>query len=121
MVSQRYDISGTKAGWVITPDPLSSGVITGDTWVGDLSAEANAVTISGVVYNVDGTTPLTGVSVSCAVTGSTTRTLATGTDGKYSFSVHPDSIYLITPVLSGYAFNPANRNYTNHCKKLSIG
>ena len=69
--------------------------------------------VEGTVYDYNGTTKLENVLVSCAVTGNITRTLATGTDGKYSFSVHPDSVYKYLLRLTGYIFNPVFRNYTN--------
>ena len=112
LVSQSYTVTGTKAGWNI-PGSVLSNVVTVGKELDPLYASPNPLTISGIVYNVNGTTALENVLVSCAVTGGQPRSLTTLADGKYSFSVHPDSVYKITAVFSGYAFNPTERNYTN--------
>ncbi len=66
--------------------------------------------ISGTVFDYDGITPLSGVTVSCN-NGTHSRNIITDASGNYSFNVSADSNYSITPDRTGYVFNPGNRTY----------
>ena len=74
-------------------------------------ATPTQVTISGVVHDDDGTS-ITGAVVECN-NGTHITSVITGGDGAYSFPVHSDSNYVITPVVIGKIFNPYNRAYQN--------
>lgn len=67
---------------------------------------AQEYAVSGTIYDVDGTTPLSGVLVS--VTGDATESVTTGALGTYSFDLS-DGSYTITPTKAGETFDPASR------------
>ena len=60
-------------------------------------------------YSITGTVALTGgplQNVVVTLSGSSTGTFTTGSDGKYSFTGLANGTYTLTPALTGYVFNP---------------
>jgi hypothetical protein len=74
------------------------------------SPTAAPATISGVVNRSDGA-PLGGVTVNLSG-GRTSRTITDG-NGQYRFeNVETSDFYTVTPELTNYLFNPANRSFS---------
>ena len=73
---------------------------------------ASSPTQFSIIGNITSNgTPLAQVSVE--LSGNTSSTTTTDASGNYSFANLPDgNTYTITPALSGYSFNPANKTVT---------
>ena len=87
--------SNTYAFCAFTPPQIGWGAFIGGTISGTVTS--GGVGLSGVTINLTGVAAL-----------STT----TNANGYYSFSGLANGNYTITPVKSGYTFNPSNRNPT---------
>ncbi|MBI5383679.1 MAG: carboxypeptidase regulatory-like domain-containing protein [Verrucomicrobia bacterium] len=75
---------------------------------GDIGAyEAEIISLTGLVTL--GTEGLSGVSV-LATLGTATNVAMTDTSGRYTFTNLPPDDYTVTPVLSGYLFDPPSAN-----------
>ncbi|KAF0215598.1 MAG: fibronectin type III domain-containing [Geobacteraceae bacterium] len=68
----------------------------------------NGSTVSGTVTSSG--TGLAGVSIT--LSGPTSQTATTASDGTYSFTGLTDGTYIITPRVEGYTFNPPSREVT---------
>ncbi|MBF0567445.1 MAG: Ig-like domain repeat protein [Nitrospirae bacterium] len=104
-----YTVSPGLTGY--TFNPTSSGVtVSGANSTGNnFTATAIPTThaISGKV-TTDGSTGLSGVTVTLG--GASSATTTTAVDGTYSFTGLSNGTYTVTPTLTGYTFNP--QNYT---------
>ena len=102
--SGRYVITPSKHGYFF--EAASAAFVTP-------SGDRTANFIADLTHTVKGTinaggTPLAGVVV--AVSGSTTGTATTDSNGAYSFELHAGGNYVLTPAKSHYTFNPATKS-----------
>jgi hypothetical protein len=63
-----------------------------------------------LVYLISGSVGIADATVT--LSGGTSRTIASGFDGSFSFGGFANGTYTITPTLSGYTFTPASRSVT---------
>src|SRR3972149_9859255 len=87
-----------------------------DNTLGDLkyATDSKPVTVPPT-YSIIGKVTENGTglaNVALALSGSSSLTTTTASDGVYSFSSISDGGYTITPSLNGYTFTPANRSVT---------
>lgn len=83
---------------------------------GTASAQAQTFTISGRITNppADTGTPISGVTVTLILNGSTQSTTQTDNSGNFAFSGVPSgSNYDVTPTKSGFTFQPNSQGGTN--------
>ena len=72
--------------------------------------------IRGVIVDGSGTGPIQGVTLTAVTTGGNPPdepAVTTGADGSYEIIVYRGWSGSITPVLSGYSFDPTGRTYSN--------
>lgn len=89
--------AGNGSGWYI------------DNLVVNNFAPTATITISGTITN--GGNPLPGVNV--ALSGTSTSSTTTDSNGQYTLTGVSGGNYLVTPTLNGYNFEPVSRNYPN--------
>ena len=118
--SGSYTFTNLDAGstYVITPilthytfSPQSNTIVDlGGNETVDFSGSLDQWTISGTI--TDGTSGLSGVTVN--LTGDSTATSITDTNGNYSFTnLDAGKNYSVTPALLNYTFNPGNLTFTD--------
>ncbi len=104
----NYTVTATRSGFTFTP-PSRAVTVTGANATGKNFVAASAAvtyTLSGVVSG----DILQGVTINLA--GSATTSTTTDVAGNYSLSGLANGSYTVTPVLSGYAFNPTQKPVT---------
>ncbi|MBV8812466.1 MAG: carboxypeptidase-like regulatory domain-containing protein [Acidobacteriaceae bacterium] len=101
----------STATWYIWQSRWQSLVTYPFGTLGDIpiSVRVPAATITGQV--LAGGSGLTGATVT--LSGSTSSTTTTDTNGNYSFMVPTAGSYTVTPSLSGYTFSPASKAFSS--------
>ena len=98
-------VTPTLAGYTFSPASKSFNDITGNN-TQNFTATQITYTISGTVaYNSSG---LSGVSLSGCGSGATTNS-----SGAYSITVGSGTTCTLTPTLTGYAFSPSSKSFSN--------
>ncbi|MBI5638857.1 MAG: carboxypeptidase regulatory-like domain-containing protein, partial [Nitrospirae bacterium] len=107
-----YYISGSKAGYRVVIDSPLTNPVTVNTNNLSVNLKATSISITGKVMS--GTTPLSGVTVTATLSGTTTaKTATTGTDGSYIIGGGiTNGTYTVTAVLAGYTMAPASQAVT---------
>ena len=101
----NYTVTPTLAGYTFSPASKSFNDITGNN-TQNFTATQITYTISGTVaYNSSG---LSGVSLSGCGSGATTNS-----SGAYSITVGSGTTCTLTPTLTGYAFSPSSKSFSN--------
>jgi hypothetical protein len=101
--SGRYVITPSKTSFVFTAPSASLITPSGDQTVNFTGDHKHLVT--GVISA--GATPLAGVVV--AVSGSTSATAVTDSNGAYSIALDTGGGYVLTPSKTHYTFNPVTK------------
>mgnify|MGYP001444608406 CR=1 FL=1 len=96
-----YTITPVKNGYVFSPARRSTNVKGADVTGQDFTGSPATYAVSGTVTCCG--SPLSGVTVK--LTGDSTGSAATGSDGAFSFTV-PNGSYTLTPAKKGYTFSP---------------
>jgi hypothetical protein len=113
-----YSITPLLEGYTFLPaPPVILANITTDR-SRNFTGYPKVSTVSGKVYDYNGITKLSGVTVNCD-NGTNIIKIVTDTSGSFSFNVRADSNYTITPVKTGFVFNPNNRSYSNPSESLT--
>jgi hypothetical protein len=103
-------VTVSRAGYKFTPASRTFTSLSANQTAANFSATLQTFSIGGKVFS--GSEGLGGVTVK--LTGSRTLTTTTNYLGGYKFASLPaGGNYTVTPVLSGYAFNPANVSFNS--------
>ncbi len=95
----------TAGSFALTAKAVDLGKAVGTSPAVNVTVNDKLNTYQGQV--LDGTTPLSGVTVTLA--GSKTGTVTTGADGKFAFTGLPaGGAYTVTPTKTGYTFDPSS-------------
>ena len=95
-----YQVQVSATNYVTQTIPVTVG--PGGTPTQNFALVANTGTISGTVFQSDGTTPISGATVAC--TGTLTCTATTSAlDGTYALSNLTEGSYQITASMTGFA------------------
>jgi hypothetical protein len=116
-----FSFSGMANGtYTLTPslsnytfDPVSVVVVINGASITDTNFVATS-TEGADTYSISGTvTGSVQSGVKLTLSGGATGTVMTGSDGTYSFAnVIGGTTYIVTPLLSGYTFNPEYSEFT---------
>ncbi|MBF4518390.1 T9SS-translocated chitinase ChiA [Flavobacterium sp. ANB] len=107
----NYTVTAAKSGFSYTPASTVYNAIDANKTLN--FAQGAAVvnyTVSGTVLN--GTTPVSGVTVTASFTGGSYAAV-TNASGTYSLSLPSGGNYTITAALTGQTYTPASTVYTN--------
>jgi hypothetical protein len=96
-------LTPSKAGYTFSDD------IAIDPMAGNLSGQD--FTATPITNTISGNAGVAGVTLS--YTDGETKTVTSGADGSYSFTVSYDWSGTVTPTKAGYTFSPVNLLYTN--------
>lgn len=118
VIISSYTFNAAPGGASWTPTLLSSCAFGLDA-AGDASQYLVELwlDINYVIYSASGTistpggSPLSGVTVTAS--GSLTGSTTTDANGNYTINIAASGTTVVTPALTGYAFNPTSRSYTN--------
>ncbi|SHM97644.1 T9SS-translocated chitinase ChiA [Flavobacterium chilense] len=104
---QNYTLTALKATYTFTPVSLNNVTVNQTAVV--INGTQPTYTVSGTV--LDGTTPVSGVTVS-AVSGSTTLTAVSNASGAYSVAGLTAGLnFTVTAAKSGFSYTPASTVY----------
>src|SRR5690242_17336727 len=102
--SGRYVITPAKSGFVFEA-PSATFITPAEDQIANFTADRKHV-VTGVIRA--GATPLAGVVV--AVSGSSTATAVTDSNGAYSFALASGGSFVLTPSKAHYTFNPLTKS-----------
>lgn len=116
-----YSFSGLAAGtYTVTPslsgnsfNPSSTGIKISDTDVTFIDFTSSTGGLNFTVAGVVSGAVESGVGVELSVGGTVTGTTYTASNGTYSLIFTNGDNIVITPVLTGYTFTPANLAYND--------
>jgi hypothetical protein len=106
----NYTLTPSKAGYTFSPTSLTISNLASDQ-TANFTATLLTYSISGQVSLSTGGA-LAGVTV--ALSGPTTASATTDSQGNYSFtSIGATGNYTVTPSLNGYTFSPTSQSFSN--------
>ena len=103
LVNGNYTVTPSLANYTFTPSSVSANINNANATAGNLVSTAlppTQYTISGTVNGA--------VNVTINLTGAATKSVISDTNGNYNFAGLANGNYNVTPVKSGYTFNPAS-------------
>jgi hypothetical protein len=103
LLAGSYTVTPSKSGYTFSP--VSTNVTVSSSNVTGINFTSTAVPTYSISGTVSGATA-SGVTMS--LTGASTATTTTATDGTYTFSGLANGSYTVTPSKSGYTFSPAS-------------
>ena len=111
LANGSYTVTPTRSGYTFVPNVLTYTITTptaytGQNFTGSTGTPPPTYSISGTISGA----VASGISVQ--LTGAGTGQTYTDANGDYSFTGYVAGTYIVTPVLSGYLFTPANITVT---------
>jgi len=107
LANGTYTVTPSKSGYTFSP-ASTSVTISGANQTGK-----NFTATAVATYSISGTVSgATASGVTMSLTGASTATTTTATDGTYSFSGLANGTYTVTPSKTGYTFSPASASVT---------